>query len=243
MAGPLSAASGRRCGRTARRPGRGAASTARRLARASARDRPPRRARRRSQPSTIAGVDLGVELQPDAAPDAERLQAGRRRAPAPSAPGGSVKASSCHANQRPRERRRRALDVEPADLGLAARGCTVAAERGGERLAAEAQPEHRHAGVVRRAQERDLVGDPRVARGVHRAVRAERRRPRRSARGSGHGRRPCGACSTSTCAPRAAAHSPTSPAGASACCSTTSRRSGYPFTRNAPRMNGWMRQK
>ena len=52
-----------------------------------------------------------------------------------------------------------------------------------------------------------------------------------------------GAWTTSTCAPRAAAHSPTSPTGASGCCWTTSRRSGYPFTRKAPRMNGWIRQK
>ena len=75
-----------------------------------------------------------------------------------------------------------------------ARAGDVAAERGGQRLAAEAQAEHGHAGVVGRAQERDLaraIHGVRTARptvGPERATRRARAGPatgpRRGARSS-----------------------------------------------------------
>ena len=170
-----------------------------------------------------------------------------------------MKASSCQAKNGPgtagRRRRgapgrRRAVAAQrdgpverhPPDLG-ARRAVHGPAERGDQRLAAEAQPEHRHAGVVRRAQEGDLGRDPRRGRPRDRAVGPERddgvvragRRPR---------------------VPRGRAQhleldaAPRRPVGHQAGGSVglvlddeRARQPRYPLTLKAPRMNGWMRQK
>ena len=123
-----------------------------------------------SQSSTIAGVTSGWNCRPTLGPTAKACR------PEP------ARASSVRPRREvedvlvPREPAPAeavvALHVDPADLGLG-RAAHRRPQRGRERLAAEADAHHGHAGVVRRAQERDLVGDPRVLRGVHGAVGAE----------------------------------------------------------------------
>ena len=123
------------------------------------------------------------------------------------------------------------------------------AQRGRQRLPAEAQSEDRHAGVVRA---RAGSGPPRRSRGPARRGRSgPSRAPPRRANDRGSGQAPtCGARRTSSSCPRRRAHAPARPAGASGCCSTTQTRTGrvtpsgrYDSTRNAPRMNGCTRQK
>ena len=237
----LSAASGRRCGPSARRPAREPRPP---CCVVSARDRlgiGHRVARPVEPVLDDRRRDLGVELQPDAGPDGERLQArggarqlgrARREVEDVLVPGEPAPADAVVA-----------VDVDPADLGLAARGSRWRRGRPrapGRRSRCRAPARPPSCASRRKAT---WARDPRVARGVHRAVGAQRDDgagvARVGPRGDGRAR-----AGRRARAPRAAAQSPTSPIGASGCCWTTSRRvSDYPFTRKAPRMNGWMRQK
>ena len=236
----FSAASGRRCGPSARRRARGPSAAVRgglgadrlgighRVARAG---EPVLDDRRR---------DLGVELQPDAGPGGEGLQArggsrqlrgARREVEDVLVPGEPAPAVAVVA-----------LDVDPADLGLAARGSRW--RRGRRRAPGRRSrcPSTGTPAVVRRAQEGHLGGDPRVLRGVHRAVGAQRDDragvARVGPRGD-HGR--VQHVDVARRGPR-----PTPPPARAARRAAAGRRAGardYPFTRKAPRMNGWMRQK
>ena len=170
MADALSAASARRCGPSARRRARGppppcsAVSARIGSGSATAPGAPS------SQSSTIAGVTSGWNCRPTLGPTAKACRPEPARASSVR-PRREVEDVLVPGEPAPAEAVV-ALDVDPADLGLG-RAAHRRAEGGRERLAAEADAHHRHAGVVRRAQERDLVGDPRVLRGVHRAVGAE----------------------------------------------------------------------
>src|SRR4051794_33334003 len=120
------------------------------------------------------GRHLGVELQADAAPGAERVRADRAARELDRA---GRQRERVVVPREPRAGRDGAavgrLELEPADLG-GRRGAHLAAERRRERLAAEAQAEHRDPRLVGLAQEGDLRRDPRVGRGVDGVLGAER---------------------------------------------------------------------
>ena len=222
----FSAASGRRCGPSARRRARGpsppcAAVSARIGSGSGTASRAPA-----SQSSTIAGVDLGMELQPDAAPDGEGLQARARLRASSVAPGGSVEDVLVPGEPAPAEAVV-AVDVDPADLGLGAPGSRSPPRAAASAWPPKQMPEHRarrpscasrrkrdlrrrSTGPFEACTERSepsAIDGARVARVGPRGrprARAARRRPRRGPRPS----------------PRPAR------AGASGCCWTTSRRDG-----------------
>jgi hypothetical protein len=211
---------------------------------ASASARPPSCA----QPATIGGSTSGWNWSPTLRPARKAWSPAPERASSV-APGGSVKASSCQANHGrgppgPRGR----VELDPADLAKR-RARHRRPEGGRERLRPEAQAQDRHAGVVRATQERHLVGDPAIRRGVDGAVRAQGHHAPKD-RGSGQ----CahrGRTQDLQLVPAAARPRPDQagrgvglllddarpgPAG-------PPRRRDQDSTRNAPRMNGWIRQK
>ena len=183
---------------------------------------------------------LGVELQPHAGPDGEGLQArggarqlrgARREVEDVLVPGEPAPAEAVVA-----------LDVDPADLGLggaAHRG----AEGGRERLAAEADAQHGHAG--RRGSR---AGRPpgRRSTGPLEACTERSEPSATTASQSRAGRAMRRAWARAARRPARPGPRPTPPPARPERRAAAGRRAGaadYPFTRKAPRMNGWMRQK
>ena len=183
---------------------------------------------------------LGMELQPDAGPDGEGLQArggarqlrgARREVEDVLVPGEPAPAVAVVA-----------LDVDPADLGLGARGSRVAPRAAASAWPPKQIPSTGTPAVVGRAQE----GAP--GRAIHGSLEActERSEPSAttaSARAGRAMRRPRarGARRPPRPGPR-----PSPPPARPARRAAAGRRAvaaDYPFTRKAPRMNGWMRQK
>src|SRR5262249_15162812 len=126
------------------------------------------------QPELVA-VDLGVELDPEVPAEAERLDA-EVIAGEHAGLGGWQAPVVVELQPGPRRDQPgiRGVDRDPADL-LAPRVLHSAAERGGQHLAAEADPQHGHPGRVGPAQPGQFLPDPgaRLALVVHRAGRAE----------------------------------------------------------------------
>ena len=127
----------------------------------------------RVQPALeLRAVDLGMELEREVPAEPERLHPGvvagqhrRRRG----------RQAAVAVELQPGPGRDQFMigrfDQRPADL-LAVHGLDPPAQRGAERLGAEADAEHRHARLVRPAQPGQFLGDPGVGI-VDRADRAE----------------------------------------------------------------------
>ena len=227
--GRVSAASGRRCGPSARRRARGPPPRVRAVsARIGSAIGAPRRGAPCEPVVDDRRRDLGVELQPDAAARrrtpagpsaaARQLRGARREVEDVLVPGEPAPADS---RRRPRRRSSRSRS----------RGARLHRRRRGRRRAPGRRSRCPAPARRRRAPR---AGTP-PARAIHGSFEActERSEPERDdgavrARVGPRGDRRARAARRPA-RPARAAHSPTSPAGASGCCWTTSRRSRLPL--------------